>query len=310
MSMSLSQARVVDPVQTEYARGWKHPERVGSVLFPPVYVGVAAGKVLEFGRESFALYNARRAPGAATKRVEFGYEGKPFALVQDSLESKIPREFARDAQAVPGVDLGFRATNQIMQNLTLSLEVDQAALATNRDNYKIANRTLLSGSSQWSDPTSRPADAIADARNAVRRQCGVYPNVAVAGPLVYRYLKRNPSVLGQFRNLDIVTNVALANLLELDVLVEGRAIVADATSGSFSDVWGNYFVLAYAPQKPDGLEQPSFGYTYTMKDNPFVETPYEDRNAKSWVYGGTYERAPVLTGMDAGFLFENVVAVP
>lgn len=120
--MSLSQARVVDPVLTTHAQGYRHPERVGHLLFPSVPVAVAAGKVVEFGRESFILYNARRAPGAATKQIVFGYEGKPFALVQDSLEAKVPREFARDAGAVPGIDLGVRATNTVMNALTLTLE--------------------------------------------------------------------------------------------------------------------------------------------------------------------------------------------
>ena len=108
MSMSGSQVRVVDPILTTHARGYKHADRVGGLLFPTVDVTVSAGKVIEFGKESFMLYNARRAPGGATKQVDFGYLGKPYELVQDSLDGKVPREFERDAAAVPGIWLVSR----------------------------------------------------------------------------------------------------------------------------------------------------------------------------------------------------------
>ena len=36
-----------------------------------------------------------------------------------------------------------------------------------------------------------------------------------------------------------------------------------------------------------------------------VETPYWDANSKSWVYGVSYERAPVLSGIASGYLIVN-----
>lgn len=32
-------------------------------------------------------------------------------------------------------------------------------------------------------------------------------------------------------------------------------------------------------------------------------------DTRSWLYGVTYERAPVLTGISSGFLFQNVTGV-
>lgn len=307
MSMSLAQSRVVDPVLTTHARGYKHPERVGHRLFPSVDVGVTAGKVVEFNKDSFVLYNARRAAGAATKRIEFGYEGRPYALVQDSLEGKVPREFARDAAAVPGIDLGMRATNGVMSVLTLTLEYDQAQLATDSANYDADHKLTLSGTSQWSHASSDPVTNIEAARQAVRRSCGMYPNLMIAGPKPYQALKNNPQVVARFRNSDVVTAQMLANLFEIDEVIEGRAVVADS-AGAFQDVWGNFAILAYVPKSPSGMEEPSFGYTYTMKGNPFVEPAYWDGNQKSHIYGVTYERAPVLAGMAAGFLFSTAAA--
>lgn len=302
--MNLSQARVVDPVLTTHVQGYRHPDRVGHLLFPAVPVSVSSGKVVEFGKESFMLYNARRAPGAATKQIDFGYVGKPFSLVQDSLESKVPREFAREAATVPGIDLGIRASNTVMNALTLTLEQDQAQIATDPTNFDVNHKVALSGTSLWTDPASNPIPVIEDARQAIRSSCGLYPNTMVLGPTVYAALKNNAAVVARFRNTDVITAQMLAALFELESVVEGKAVVAD-DSGAFRDVWGNDAVLSYAPKTSSGFEEPSFGYTYTMAGNPYVEVPYWDGNKKSWIYGVTYERAPVLTGMSAGFLIQN-----
>lgn len=53
MSMSLSQARVVDPVLTTHAQGYKNADFVGMALFPRVDVAKSGGQVIEFGREAF-----------------------------------------------------------------------------------------------------------------------------------------------------------------------------------------------------------------------------------------------------------------
>ena len=85
----------------------------------------------------------------------------------------------------------------------------------------------------------------------------------------------------------------------------GRAVTAGA-GDAFSDVWGPDAVLAYVPQQASSMEEPSYGYSYTMDGHPLVEQPYYDNNAKSWLYPATYERAPVISGMEAGYLFQNV----
>lgn len=306
--MSRSGVRVIDPILTNQVRGYKQAGLVGHHLFPSVDVTQSAGKVIEFGKEDFMLYNARRAAGGATKRIEFGYEGKPFALVQDSLESKVPREFVRDGQ-VPGIDLGLRASVKCMNALQLTLEYEQAKLATEPTNYSAENSELLAGTSQWSHESSKPVQAIDAARQKIRKTCGLYPNVLVCGPVAYASLKSNAQVIGRFRNTDLITAEMLAALLEIDKVVEGAAVYADQL-GVFHDVWGNSAVLAYAPKEPGGVEEPSYGYTYTLTGHPLVEEPYYEDNVKSWMYGVTYERAPVLAGLQAGYLFRNPSSNP
>lgn len=306
MSMSSSQVRVIDPVLTEIAQGYRHADHVGHTLFPKVSVPVAGGQVLEFGKESFKLYQARRAPGSATKRISFGHLGKSFALVQDSLEGQIPREYLRDAALVPGIDLGHRAINNTLRALSLTLEYDQAQLATNAANYDSDHKIALSGTDQWSDGASDPTQAVNVGKEAIRSSVGITPNTLLLSAQAFNALKDHPAIVDRIKytSRDSVTPEMLSSLLDLERVVIGKAVAFD-DNGTDIDIWGNNAILAYVPTSPSGMEEPSFGYTYTLDNHPLVEKPYYENNAKSWIFPVTFERIPVLTGILSGYLIQN-----
>lgn len=306
MPQNLSQVRVIDPVLTNVAQGYRHPEMVGHALFPRVPVQVAGGQILEFNKESFRLYNARRAPGSATKRIEFGYLGKPFALVQDSLEGKVPFEHLRDANRMPGVNLGTRATNGVMRALALALEKEQADIARNAANYD-ANHVIDLAAAKWTDDTNNPNKDLDTGKTAIADTIGMEPNTLVLSRAAFYAAKNNANVVNRFKytSKESITPEMLANLWDLERVVVGKAISFD-DAGNATALWGADAVLAYVPAAPSGMEEPSYGYTYTMEGHPVVEQAYQDRNSKSWIYPVTYERAPVLSGMTAGYLLQNV----
>ncbi len=306
MTMTPAQVRVIDPILSHHVQGYRQQGLIGRVLFPEVPVEIAGGQVIEFGKEAFMRYNARRVPGGATKRIDVGYAGKRYSLVQDALEGKVPREWLRDASQVPGIELGTRATNTVMNVLQLGAECDQAAIALEANNYDSNHKVALSGGAKWSADTGNPSADIETAKEAVRATTGVYPNVVALSAVAFKAAKNNAKVVERFKYVskDSITAAMLAALWEVERVEVGRAVTAD-DAGAFSDVWGNNAVVAYAPASPSGQEEPSYGYTYTMRNHPMVEAPYYDNNAKSWIYPVTYERAPVLTGMLAGYLIQN-----
>lgn len=309
--LNTNSARVIDPVLSGIAQGYRHAQRVGHVLFPAIEVMQRGGSVIEFGRESFFDYKARRAPGADAVSIQFGYEGKPYSLAQYSLDVPVPREHAEEAQAVPGIDLGKRAVNVAMDSLTLSLEIEQAELATNPVNYGVNNKVTLAGAGRWNQSASTPIADIEAAKDMVRKACGVEPNRMVISAAGFKALKYHETIAEKFKytTADSITAKMLANLLELDELAVGKATYVDSTDAGaeFKEAWGNAAVLAYVPMQDAALEQPSFGYTYTLKGHPFVEPPRWEGGKRSWIYGVTYERKPVLTGIASGFLFTNIV---
>lgn len=305
--MSSKQVRVIDPVLSTVVQGYRNPELVGMSLFPRVPVQVSGGQVLEFGKESFKLANTLRAPGSVTKRVQFGYLGKPFALQNHALDAAVPREHLRDAAKVPGIDMASRAVKMVMSVMGLKLEYDQSVLARTAGNYD-ANHKIDLAAAKWSNDANNPIANIDTAAEAIRSSTGMSPNVLLLSAKAFKAVKRNAFVVDRFKytSKESITAEMLAALWDIEKVVVGKAVYA-SDAGVMSDVWGNDAVLAYVPPAPSTLEEPSYGYTYAMEGHPMVETPYYDEGSKSWVYGVAYERSPVLTGITSGYLLQNVV---
>lgn len=310
-TLTQSGARVVDPVLTEVAQGFRHPDRIGEIIFPRVTVTASGGQIIQFGKESFRKRDYSRAPGANAKQVDFGYQGDKYALVNKSADAKVPREWQRDASRVPGIDLGSRAVEVTMRALELELEIEQAELALDATQYAAANKVTLSGTDQWSDTSgSDPITQIDDYRDTVAGRVGIRPNVLELGRKAWRLLKNHPKVTDRFKHTTsaALTEELIAALLQLDRIVVGRAVYAD-DNDNFQDVWDpNTGLLTYSNLAPLGREEPSYGYSYTMDGHPLVVVPEWNRDARSWMYGMDYERAPVIASADSGFLIQSIGA--
>lgn len=308
-----SQARVIDPILSTVAQGYKNSELIGSALFPIVPVGTRGGKIITFGKEDFALYNTSRAPGANTRRVQFGYSGASFALESHSLEGQVPIELMEEGQAVPGIDQGSIAVYKTQNIIFSRLEYAQATLATTPGNYGAANKVTLSGTSQWSDLTSGVSDPIKDietGKEAVRKQIGRRPNTIVMGPSVFAMLKMHPKVIDRMKytGRDIATPELLASLFDVKRVIVGEAVYTDG-AGVMQDMWGKYVVVAYTEMSGVAdAGSPTYGYTYRLRGYPMVEQSYQERNSKSWIYPVTDEVAPVIAGASAGYLISGAVA--
>lgn len=310
--MTAAVARVIDPILTTVAQGYKNGAFVGDALFPQVPVNQRGGKILSFGTEDFELYNTGRVPGANTKRIQFGHQGLPFALEQHALEGVVPFELMEDANAVPGIDLAKRAINGTQNIIALRKEKAQADIATTAGSYDAANKTTLSSTAQWSDysGTSNPANDIEVAKEAIRAKVGLRGNTVVMGAAVFKSLKNHPMILDRIKytGRDSVTVDLLASLFDVKRVLVGDAVYRTA-AGAVTDVWGKFVVVAYTDLSGAAdMGTPSFGYTYQLGGYPIVESPYADRNAKSWVYPVTDELSPVMAAANAGYLITTAVA--
>lgn len=308
MPMNTSGARVIDPILTTVAQGYKNGQMVADMLFPRVPVGQRGGKIISFGQEDFKLYATARAPGTNTKRVQFGYAGLPFSLEQHSLEGMVPFEYMQEASAVPGIDLASISVNKVQNVIYLSREVAAAAIALNAANYDANHKLVLSGTDKWSDysGTSDPLQDIDDGIEAVRASTGQRPNVAVLSPKAYKSVKRHPKIVDTIKHTgkDHATLDMLAGIFGVRQVVVGEAVYNNGSA--MVDVWGSDVALGFTQLGSlADAGMPSYGYTYQLSGFPNVEQPYQDRGAKSWIYPVTDELSPVLASAISGFLIKG-----
>lgn len=312
--MTPGAARGIDPILTTVAQGYENATLIGMSLFPQVSTQQRGGKILSFGKEAFTLYGTSRAPGTKTNRIQLAYSTMSYALVDKSLEAAVPFELQQEANAVPGINLASASVFATQSSLALELEVAQANLATTAANYQAANKnTSLTGTSLWSDATnSDPIGNVEAAKDAIRAAVGRRPNLMIVGPKVLTALRVHSKVVDRLKytTRDVATPEMLAMLFGVDKVLLGDAIYADS-SGTFQDVWGKNAVLGFT--EVGGaveLGTPTFGYTYRLSGYPYVELPYQDRNAKSWIYPVTdaYQPAIVSASGGAGFLISPAVA--
>ena len=213
---------------------------------------------------------------------------------------------------MPGIDMAKVAVMKTQNIIALRTEKAQADLATNAANYAASNKITLAGVNQWSDysGTSDPAKDISTAIEVVRSKVGKRANTVVIGAAVFAALKNHPKIIDRIKytGRDVVTAELLASLWDVKRVLVGDAVTAD-DAGNFSDLWGKVVVVAYTEVgSVADMGLPSYGYTYRLRGNPAVESPYQDRNAKSWIYPVTDELSPVIAGALAGYLISGAVA--
>lgn len=310
-NMNTGQARVIDPILSTHARGYTNAEMIGHLLFPVVNIPVRGVRVLKFGKESFRMMNTRRAPGAETQRVQYGYASDPVALQQDSLEGLVPWENMQEASQVPGIDLASGSIEMVLDVIALGREYEISKLVRDPAKYGANNKLALAAPDKWSEPDSDPYKDIQTGREQIRRRIGRYPNLLTLGPDVVAALTNHPKIKEQFKytSSESITLEMLAKYLKLEKVIEGKAVFlaenADDDADA-QDVWGDDAILSYTP-KGSNYRIPSFGYTYRLNGHPLVEQPYSERNRKSWIYPVTEDWSPEMTGADAGFLFQSPV---
>lgn len=306
-------AAVIDPILSTHARGYRNSEFIAHALFPRVGVPNRAMRVLKFGKELFRMVNTRRAPGAGKKSVQYGYASDPIALAQDTLQAKVPFEHQQEAQSVPGIDLAAGSVNMVLDVIDLGHEYEAAQLARATANYSANNRLALAGADRWTSDTSDPAADIKEAKEAIRRMIGRYPNTLAIGATAFNALTDHPKIIERFKYTSSasLTTEMLAAYFDVKRVIVGKAVWLPETASDDDpalDVWGDDAILAYVPETGNNFQVPSYGYTYELTGYPQVSGGRPDYDIDSWKYDVTTERKTYLTGAEGGFLFQNAGA--
>lgn len=307
--MTPAAARIVDPVLTTVARGYRNADHIWPLLFPRVPAPSRGGQIIEFDRTDFRKAASRRAPGAETQRVRFGHEGKKFALEQHRLLGTYPVEVEEEA-AMVGVDQSMRTVEGTMNLISLSREIAAAQTVTKAATYDASHVTALQGNAQWSNDASDPTANIYTAVEAIRQATGTRPNLVVLGGAVYSRVRRHPKITAALSDdRDQIADLKdLARLWDVERVVSGDAIYIEGDDDAPADVWGKFAIVAYTRHGAMTRFEPTFGLGYTLRGTPVAEPPRYDVDTHSWLHPVCEEWSNEVVGQDAGFLFTGAIA--
>ncbi|SEQ84896.1 major capsid protein [Giesbergeria anulus] len=306
-----------NPILTSLLLGLGQGTFIAERLFPRLPQVLSSVQLAQMGDERLRRYNLRRAPGAATKRVNIKYEGRTYTVDQYAVDVPIPRELLREAdesrklQVGNYLDISRIAMVTANEILALDYEAEVAQLATNPDSYASGHVLALSGGTKWSADTGTPVTDIRAAADTIRKKIGKRPNHLALSADALQAITLNKEVKSYLSNTQTgpATLEQLKTILNVAEIVVGDAVWID-DSDTGRDVWGNNAVLAYVPRiggngADISLAEPGFGFTNVIEGHPFAETPYYENGSKSWIYGATYERRPNIAYNGAAFLFTN-----
>lgn len=309
--MMPAEARIIDPVLTTHAIGYRHPSHVWPVIAPRVRTATRGGKLTEFDDTTLHNMDTERAPGAELQLVSLGHEGRAYALDQHALGGLVPVEPAQDAEAVPGIDLGMGAVEGVQKILSLRREIETAQLVTAAANYDATHVTTLTGTARWNNATSDPAKTVAALVEIIRRDTGIRPNTAIVPgdvksvlqyhPDLIDVVKRGPNPRSRARADDIAAWWDMENVAIADAIYVPRPGAAKA------GVWGKDVVIAYTELGTMMMPEPTFAYSYTLNGAAGAGTPFFLSMRNSWVYPVFEEWSTNIVFKAEGALIKTVI---
>ncbi|WP_298438049.1 hypothetical protein [Geobacter sp.] len=309
MAGRTSELRIVDPILTTFARGYKNAALVCDTLFPWVGVDKEAGKLPQFGKEAFRIYQTLRALRAKSNRINPESYGHIDVILEEH-DLEYPIDYRERQEASQVLPLERWATNVVTQGIRLRCEKQCADLAQDVNSYPTGNKIVLAGGDKFSAPTtSNPIGVIEDGKDAVRQRIGTNPNTGVIGYEAWKKMKQHPQFIDRIKYSmkGVLTVDLLKEIIEVDNIIIGAAVFDNEAGGAFTDLWADNIILAYVPQKANDAErseyEPSFGYTFRKKDHPLVDTRVED--GKVQIIRNTDIFKPYIVGGEAGYLIKG-----
>ena len=310
MADRLQQLRIVDPVLTNLARGYRNAQFIGEALFPLAYMDKEAGIIPLFGKEAFLLWETERAIRAASNMMTPSDDSTLDVVLREH-DLFYPVDYREKAESM--FDAEARATRRVTDAINLRREVACASLAQNPATYLPGAKVALAGASQWSAGGGDPIAAVEAGKEVIRSRIGVRPNTITMGASVYASLKFHPKLWGALGadETKLVTVEHLKVLFGVQNIHIGEALAATKVNGATSDVWADSLQLAYVAQPAAGEQAdydiPSFGYTLRRKGMPEIDA-FDGQGGKVRNVRNTDIYKPVVVGADAGYLISDINA--
>jgi len=306
MADRLKKLRVVDPVLTKLARGYRNAGLIGASLFPIANLEKEAGIVPLFGKEAFRVYDTERALRAKSNVMQAD-DADTLDVVLREHDLAYPVDYREKAEAMFNEEV--KAARRVKDGIDLGHEMACAKLAQNPATFQAGAKVVLAGAAKWVNNGGDPVKDIEDGKEVVRQRTGMRPNTLVLGASAYASLKFHTKLAAALgaNERKLITLEHLKALFGVENIFIGEALAADG-AGATGDIWGDNAILAYVA-KPQGEnadhDVPSFGYTLRRDGMPETDK-YDGEGGKVEFVRHTDIYKVVVVGADAGYLIQDV----
>lgn len=257
---------------------------------------------------------ARRAARANYNRINFGAKDRSYRCEEFGLE--IPVDDQERALYMSDFDAESAAMQVLGRVLALEREI--------RVKDAVFNTTTFTGASLFTDKSGTPwstasTDWIAhvlDAKELVRKNCGMVPDSLVIGAETLTNLYKNTKTKDQFKGIDVITLEALERAIlsvtGLRNLIVGNARFNSAAEGetfSGDDVWSKKYamVAVLAPGEGAALPTPSLGRSFLwIEDSPvdYVVEMYREEQSRGDIFRARHNLHEKINDPNFGHLLQ------
>jgi hypothetical protein len=316
MSDYLKGKRVVDPVLTSIARGYKNAAFIGEHIFPIVQTDKEGVSVPTFGKSAFVEYDTERAVGADSNVLVREKTGK-LDLVLNEHDLAVSVDYREQVESMFNEEK--KATRRATSGVNLRRELYAARLAQDKKVYPASSVKALAAAERWVDGKGNPIAIIEAGIDAVRNKTGLRPNLMTMGASVMSLLKFHPAIqaaIGANERKRITIDI-LKDLFQMQDVVIGEPVSmasmkdAQDKDKTPADIWADNLMLHYVGKPQPGTDsadenEPSFGYTLRCKGMP-VADKYDGVGGKVKYCRYTDIYKVAVVGGDAGYLITNIV---
>lgn len=301
----------IDPELTAIAIAYRNGRMIADEVLPRVPVGKQEFKYWKYDlADGFTVPDTLVGRKSKPNEVEFDATDATSSTEDHGLDSPVPKADIDNAPANYN-PLG-RATEQTTNLIVLDREVRTSGLVFSNNSYAAGNRTTLSGTSQWSDPSSSPLPVITDALDSMVMRA----NIGILGRRTATWLRRHPKIVKAFNGTlgddGMVPLAFLQDLLELEQILVGEARINTAKPGQnpvLARAWGPHASFIYRDRLADSRNGTTFGFTAQWGDRIAGSIPDPDIGLR----GGQRVRVgesvkELIAAKDLGYFFENAVA--
>lgn len=299
---------------------------VGIRLMPPFATAMQSANYYLFTAAELAQVPnlPGRAPGSAYPRLKQTISNDNYSCKDYGIEGPVADEDRKKYSAYFDADLS--TTRRLIDTIRVNHEQRVYNLVTTGGTPGAAIAV------PWNDATSNPKGDVDAARESIRQNIGLQPNLLIITQPMLNTLSIHPRLLDVFKytTAGVLEEDRLAAYFQVKSVAIARNVVATNVEGqnfSPADIWGNNAVLAHVNDAQD-LMVPNYGRTFywtsftsevnmnTGGSGPAMTTggggpdlmaifSYRDETVKSDIHRTEHYVGEKLTAVNAGFILQS-----